>query len=407
MIQVKDNSPVENLPNWADDLINVQMSELSDKILVFPPSVKQSEDLSENQMIFTQMNHQIRTTNLMGWLGKNDESITIHSRFDDGKEDFFLRYMIETVFDANIVNFDLSKGLDGTFALLPYLFPLYLENALRKGIYKTYAKKQYNDIRLKGPIDIARHIKQNLPFIGKIAYNTRELTTDNHVTQVIRHTIEFLKLNDKVIIPPKFVKLITENTLTYQMMDRQKVIHSNLTIKNPYFYEYRDLIKLCLLILQGEKTNFGEEKEKIHGILFDGAWLWEEYIHKILPDFEHPKGNESLYLTGNAGQVRPDFFNDNMIIDTKYKHVEKKINREDRFQIISYLHYRETQSAGLLFPYLETKYEVEGTLKGLGGEIFKLSLAVPQSEKSYQEFKDLIKIEEKKLINELEKGKND
>ena len=112
MMRFKDNSDIEEiLPSWASNLANVELSKLSDDILIFPPISRESTDLSDDQLIFEFKNNKYRTTNIMGWLGKGNEQITIHSRFDDGQNDFFLRYMLEKVFDANIVNFDLSKGL--------------------------------------------------------------------------------------------------------------------------------------------------------------------------------------------------------------------------------------------------------------------------------------------------------
>ena len=45
---------------------------------------------------------------------------------------------------------------------------------------------------MRGTIDINRHLKLNLPFNGRVAYRTREFSHDNHVTELIRHTIEYI-----------------------------------------------------------------------------------------------------------------------------------------------------------------------------------------------------------------------
>ena len=73
------------------------------------------------------------------------------------------------------------------------MFPVYLKSALRKGVFKTYFRHEYNDSNVKGIIDIPRHISKNIPFVGNIAYSQREHTTDNYITELIRHTIEFIK----------------------------------------------------------------------------------------------------------------------------------------------------------------------------------------------------------------------
>ncbi|MFG7388532.1 hypothetical protein ACGO3R_10795 [Lactococcus lactis] len=61
-------------------------------------------------------------------------------------------------------------------------------------MYKTYVKKQYNDSQVRGPINIGQYIKKNTPFIGKISYDIREFTSDNNIMQLIRHTIEYVRL---------------------------------------------------------------------------------------------------------------------------------------------------------------------------------------------------------------------
>lgn len=123
-----------------------------------------------------------------------------------------------------------------------------------------------------------------------------------------------------------------------------------------------------------------------------------------MKDYRHPISNESIYQSGNRGQVRPDFYNDNngIIIDTKYKRLEKGIKREDIFQIISYLHYRNAKKAAVLYPSFKTQYQIEGFLKGFGGEIFRISLAVPKGCSSYGEFKTKMHEEEKILVGIIE-----
>ena len=59
-----------------------------------------------------------------------------------------------------------------------------------------YHKQNYNDSNVRGTIDINRHLSQNIPFIGNIAYRVREHSFDNKITQLIRHTIEFIQQHE-------------------------------------------------------------------------------------------------------------------------------------------------------------------------------------------------------------------
>ena len=67
---------------------------------------------------------------------------------------------------------------------------------------------------------------------------------------------------------------------------RQTVINENLRpVVHPYFTKYAALQSLCLRILRHEKLSYGAANDnKIHGLLIDAAWLWEEYIGLVLSE---------------------------------------------------------------------------------------------------------------------------
>ena len=102
---------------------------------------------------------------------------------------------------------------------------------MRKGVFKEYIRCQYNDDNVRGIVDIARHIKMNVPFTGNIAYTQRELLYDNYLTELVRHTIEFIKgkpYGNKLLAGVKCeVKLIVEATTKYERYDRQRIIELN------------------------------------------------------------------------------------------------------------------------------------------------------------------------------------
>lgn len=161
---------------------------------------------------------------------------------------------------------------------------------MRKGVFKNYIRNDYNDGNVRGTIDVARHIKRNIPFTGNIAYGQREYSYDNYLVELIRHTIEYIKgksYGDKLLNNAKDeIKLIVEATPHYQAGDRRKIIDVNKknVVRHAYFHEYRNLQQLCILILQNQKHQFGNGSKKVYGILFDGAWLWEEYVNSLIEE---------------------------------------------------------------------------------------------------------------------------
>lgn len=68
-------------------------------------------------------------------------------------------------------------------------------------------------------------------------------------------------------------------------------------VRHAYYHEYRLLQQLCILILRNEQHQYGTGTRNVYGILFDGAWLWEEYVNTLIGDaFYHPKNKTEMGL---------------------------------------------------------------------------------------------------------------
>ena len=432
MMRITDNQHriakedfVAEYPNLSQALLDRTLDNLSreDNIFIFPNDLMNSPDLDRDQKIFETVNQEIKTGNVIGFLGYGQERLTISSRFSDESNDHFLHYLLQKVLNINLTSLDVGLSPeDKLYQLLIYLFPKYLQAALRKGLYKEYQRFFHNDSHVKGVLDVGNHPKKNLPFMGNIAYTTREFTYDNPLMQLIRHTIEYIK-NQKgfgVLLDSNRENMteITRVTSSYKLADRAKIIRLNQTkpLRHAYFREYRKLQDLCLMILNGGVHGLGYQEQKIHGILFDVAWLWEEYVHTLLPKgFIHPRNKDktdgiSVFSVGKR-KVYPDFYDRErkIVLDAKYKKLElteKGINREDLFQLISYSYILEAEKAGLIFPSMEQSVNSEiGKLAGYGAQLKKWSIQIPQNASSYSAFCKMMENSEenfKAIIDEEE-----
>jgi 5-methylcytosine-specific restriction endonuclease McrBC regulatory subunit McrC len=421
----------------VDDLLAIANKNLSDlqrdnpDLLIFPQKLGQYHDDIETSRIFSLYNDKLTTYNLMGFVGRNDTQLTIYSRFSknsfNNKHDYFLHYMLGKVLSLNIVNLDTTKDSESIEDFLPYIFPAYLEKALQQGIYKQYRLNDYNNANVRSIIDVSRHIRLNIPFAGKVAYKTREYSYDNKITELIRHTVEHLRTSpiwSTVLTADADMRSDVQNiidcTRAYSKNDRRKIINANLKpVRHPYYTEYIPLQHLCLQILRYEKISFGSDKDKIHGLLFDGAWLWEEYLNSILKDtFVHPRnktkeGVEYLLLDvkgKNRQEIYPDFVGKNrsIIADAKYKHLEysnEEYGRNDYFQLITYMYRFNAKSGFLLFPHPHEIFYEEYTIKDTESKLTKLGLAIPRQPDSFKIFcKQINKNEEEfvSMIKELQ-----
>lgn len=435
MIAIQDNDNNGKVCHLlkVSDLLSVankpirQLCEEDNDILVFPLSIDDSDDrIGDSHIvdIYTEDCNSVRikSGNIMGFVGRKSQQLKIYSRFDSNNNDYFLHYMLQKVLSFNVFNMEFTSSEENVFDFLLYLFPTLLKHALRQGLYKEYRRKHYNDSEVRGTIDISRHIKENIPFRGTVAYNTREYSYDNSVTELIRHTIEFIRTfpigntilsSDRIV--EEYIRDIVLYTPSYNRAERMRIINENLRPRcHPYYKEYMILQKLCVQILRQEEINYVMDDDRFYGILFDGAWLWEEYLNTLLRDieFKHPEnklGTGAIYLFEHGGQRFPDFWKKDIVLDAKYKRLAVNgnsldISRDDVHQIMAYMYRLKANKGGIICPYKGEKNKIISQNMHKDSYLGSLSLyalAIPKNCSSYEDFTKRIVENERTLLEEL------
>ena len=363
----------------------------NENLLIFPYSIETSDDRVGDASVMTILNTsdpdkvRITTNNVMGFIGVGDLQIKIQSRFDAGRDDFLLHYMLQRVLSFNL--FDLN----------------------------------HNNEHVKGAIDVGRHIAQNIPFVGNIAYSTREYSHDNDMTELIRHTIEFMKTKKygQAVLnidreTKENVDAIVEHTPLYNRGERGSIISKNLRLRmHPYYTEYRPLQTLCLQILRMEEVKYGESDDVICGILFDGAWLWEEYVNTVLDGLgfvhaENKKRKNGIYIyEGRKGVRFPDFYKDDFVLDAKYKRLGSyksvtKVDEDDQNQVLVYGSSLKAKRGGFVAPLTEAQTEIPTVY--FKESLFALSIygiEICKTASSYGDFCEKMKDMERIFVESL------
>ncbi|GAA3720749.1 McrC family protein [Salinicoccus jeotgali] len=417
---------------FIDKIANKDIEELeTSNLFLFPPKVSESDDLDASRFVMMANTDDIRTTNVMGVIGYKNERLFIGSRFDS-ENDYFFYYMLKKVLNMNVIDTEVNmQAQNGFLELLIPLFPKFLNNAMKKGLYKEYKVHHHNDTNIKGAIDFKRHLKKNTPFLGKVAYNTREFSYENHMIHLIRYTIEFIKrrrdlrkvlyMNDTT---KENIRVIEENSLQFDSEHMSKIIHQNIRkpIRHGYFFEYQALQRLCIAILRIQSSHFRKHSNnEVYGILFDGAWLFEEYVNTIIGDqFLHPQntkglGRHYLFNAGN-GLIYPDFISRNemqpRVADAKYK-PNRNIHGRDYLQLVAYMYRFEAAEGYFIYPFQETLNNNEDkTLSLLSGiekasirepriNIIKSGIRIPSQARDFKNFEENMMEEEVKLRNRI------
>lgn len=435
MITIQDNNRIGKVcpRHEVADLLPIankpirRLCEENEHLLVFPISIDDANDKIGDSTIVDVLveddnSVRVKSNNIMGFVGRKKQQLKICSRFDKRGHEYFLHYMLQKVFSYNIFNWDFSSSEEDVFDFLLYMFPVMLKKAMRQGLYKEYRRYSHNDSNVRGTIDINRHIRENIPFRGTVAYNTRELSFDNSVTELIRHTIEYIKTipfgnailtSDNVV--NDYVKNILSFTPSYCHSERTRILLDNLRpCYHPFYTEYVALQKLCVQILRQEEIKYGTSEDKICGILFDGAWLWEEYLNTLLCGigFTHPEnklGTGAIYLFEHGGQRFPDFWKQDSVLDAKYKRLGTNSNhfdldRNDTHQIMAYMYRLRASKGGVICPYngeenrvISKKLHRDSYL----GAMSLYALAIPQNCSSYEEFTKQIAKNEELILSEI------
>ena len=224
-------------------------------------------------------------------------TLQIQSRFDKDStksldKPYFLSTLLLKDYKDRLKENDVPMDDEALYDfLLLILFKRKLMDAIQKGLFRTYRRFERNDDKLKGSIDIARHIKLNAgKNNGKIAYSFRENTVDNFLNCLIIKAYKHLKDKYYNIV----ISNIDENTelkgvidLITNQLSELNLSNSYLIVKNikpiahPYYQEYESLRTVCIRILRDEGiTFFDGSDDDIQGILYYIPKLWEEYLEE-------------------------------------------------------------------------------------------------------------------------------
>ena len=420
---------IDNLQRIANVPIEDLRLEHNPNLLVFPRDLGvYGDEISESEIIRLHGN-QISTGNIMGFVGCKGTELSIKSRFaKNDPNDYFLHYLLQQVFAINLFDLKHSTTKEAVFDFLLYLFPYFLKLALRQGVFRKYERREYNDSRVKGVIDTSRHIRYNIPFNGNVAYQCREYVYDNEITELIRHTIEFIKTKpqgafvlENDLDTKNAVKAILGVTPSYSARERQTVISQNLKpVRHPYFDAYPKLQKLCIQILRHESIKYGDSKDDVYGVLFDGAWLWEEYLNKQLTKlgFKHPQNklhrggirmfkddNQELNFDSNKRRLYPDFYKENFIVDAKYKHLNSNLCREDLYQVVTYMYCTRSLYGAYVYPAEKQSdiswYRLAGYEDGNEGKMALIPFYVPQDANSWKDYRSEMSTSESSLLESI------
>lgn len=393
---------------------------------------------------------------------KNGKDIFIKSRFDEGENCYFSKYILSKAYNLKLSLFkDMKPRVEtGQFIefLLLFVFIYQINQAYLKGIYRQYCIFECNDDKLKGKIDIARHIRLNPIFNGKIAYSYREYTINNSVNRLILTAYVYLEKKNKQLLKEltqqyknvaDYIRCLKNVMQPFSKQEIPKAVcRENKKITHSIYRDWEEVRKTAILILRHFGIDTMEKPEhQTTGILINMNKIWELYIESILKD----KNVRSISLetqttipylwdmekdkNKKVTEIKTDFlFKDEsqnavLVLDAKYKNGwqnvaekvtanEEKIEwpREDIYQILAYMHILNCNQGGIVCPLktgigdIQDKNYKKYKKYLVGGENFRkewenffiIPIAIPrdvENETPEELYKRIMKQSEKNLYN--------
>lgn len=240
--------------------------------------------------------------------------------------------LIKIYWDEPPITIEQQKDTLTPFLMVQFL--LLLKRIVRKGLKKSYYTVEENlNSRIKGKIQLAKHLKQNV-FKNKLTAHVcryQEFGMDsleNHfLKKVLQFIISFKNThpnyfagNDKSII-----ELITYCSPYFELISEEINIENLKKLTpNTFFKEYEEAIRIGKHILKRFSYNITEttlQKIAIPPFWIDMPKLFELYVYKKLQ--EQFGGREEVLYHFIADYTELDFLLNTseykMVIDAKYK----------------------------------------------------------------------------------------
>lgn len=262
------------------------------------------------------------------------------------------------------LNLKAHSVLDLYFAL----FVQEMEYLIRRGLIKKYRRTEGNQTALKGSIQFARHISQNIVHqerfyvrcttydkqheLHALLYKTLQLLVRLNVPASLKSRLTVLLMDFPEVYSPKILK-VTEDTFRKIHFDRKTA-------------PYRNAIKIARLLLLNYHPDISRGNHDVLAIMFNMNLLWEQFVYGSLKKYS-PQGSSVEAQTvknfwqpvagGYPSRMKPDIIlnahtPDCMVLDTKWKNIagQRNPSPQDLRQMFVYMTYYKAKKTALVYP---------------------------------------------------------
>ncbi|MBT2160803.1 McrC family protein [Zobellia barbeyronii] len=233
---------------------------------------------------------------------------------------------------------------------------------VHQGLIKQYRVSTGNVKALKGKLEFAAHINQNLIHKERFHTSHQVYNHDHQIHQILALALDIISQFSTGTHLYSKCKQVQANFPEVSKIKASKDTFERLST-NRKTRPYKTALDIARLIILNFAPNVSSGKEKMLALLFNMNDLWEEYVLIKLKalDIEglEVKGQESKSFW-NSTSIRPDIVihkgDKTYVIDTKWKNIGgSKPSTHDLRQMYVYNEYWDSLNALLLYPALKTE----------------------------------------------------
>lgn len=266
----------------------------------------------------------------------------------------------------------LVERVDDT--ILEFIVRLFCEElwkAVRQGIARQYVSRAENLVVVRGRLNVAQQLRQNLARPDRLYCEFDEFSDDNPLNQLLKAALRVvLGVTRRESTQRSSAELLfclqdVSDVPSAQAL-RAPVVTDRLTGR------YAPLVRLARMLLEGASPDLISGSGNGYAVLFDMNELFEEFVGRMAMRAFGPaglrvslQGPKRHFTTCDAGkpafELRPDIVVADgaqplIVLDTKWKALKVQASNEavssaDVYQMAAYAHRYDVSDVVLVYPH--------------------------------------------------------